>query len=88
MLKFGLRYSFRKNNNLVPSLEERKLKILKLEEETWCLVWLAQADRNTKDFYYFTEHMRVINSILELKVEYGSVMSKKNQLDDEALNHF
>ena len=60
-------FLLRENWNLLLSLEDRRLNILEVEEESWSLkrkaIGIAQGDQNTRFFLKFTNHRRINNTI-------------------------
>jgi hypothetical protein len=70
---------------LVVENEARKLVLLKQEEETWhqknrdtCLVC---DDWNTKFFRSLSNFRRQVNSIWDIRREYGTLVSRQQNLE-------
>jgi endonuclease/exonuclease/phosphatase family metal-dependent hydrolase len=77
---------------LIAVKEQRKLVLLRQEEETWRqksrLNWLASGDRNTKFFHAYANSRKQINTIWELSKEDGTVITSNEDLQKEAVGFF
>jgi len=77
---------------LVLEKEQRKLALLRLEEETWRhkrrLNWLVSGDRNTKFFDAYANSRKLINSIWDITKEDGFVTNGIHDLHKEAVGFF
>jgi hypothetical protein len=73
-------------------LENKRLYILKIEEETWRqksrATWLSKGDLNTKYFHNYANERRITNSIWELVDAGGRTIRDQASLKKDALFHF
>lgn len=73
-------------------LEERRLKILKVKEETWRqksrAIWLAKGDLNTHFFHCFANQRRINNVIWEVRDGNGNTICGQNDLQEDVARHF
>ena len=78
--------------NEVNALEARRLKFLKIEEETWHIkiqsIWIAQGEKNTRFFHSYVEHRRVSNTILILNDYEGRILLDQKKLEEATICHF
>jgi hypothetical protein len=77
---------------LIAEKEQRKLFLMRQEEETWRqksrLNWLASGDRNTKFFHAYANSRKQINTIWEISKEDGTMISSNQGLQREAIGFF
>jgi hypothetical protein len=76
----------------VKKLEERKVQILSIEEETWRLksraLWLSSGDKNTNFFHKFASYQRCLNAIWDLSDDEGLGISGQRELEKAVVSHF
>ena len=69
-------------------MEDKKLRILKIEEETWrhksLTIWLTKGDQNRIFFHWFADQWRVGNAFSELSGIDGHIINGQNNLKAEA----
>jgi hypothetical protein len=77
---------------LIATKEQRKMVLLRQEEETWGhksrLNWVASSDRNTKFFHAYANSRKQINTIWEMTKEDGTMVSSNQDLQKEAVGFF
>lgn len=63
---------------MIHDLEQNKLSILRKEREAWRqksrVNWLAKEDANTKYFHQFFYFMRIVNTVWEVKSDFGEII--------------
>jgi hypothetical protein len=76
----------------VEVLQDRRIHILSIEEETWRLkrrsLWLSSGDKNTNFFHKYANFRRSINSIRDLFDDEGNEVSSLKELKKTAVNNF
>lgn len=74
------------------ALIAKRSQILKEREESWRLrsraIWLTEGDDNTKFYHKFTNGSKAINTIWELRNEWGQPVSSQPNLARLAIEHF
>jgi hypothetical protein len=77
---------------LIAEKEQRKLFLLRQEEETWRqksrINWLATGDRNTKFFHAYASSRKQLNTIWGITKEGVQVISSNQELQAEAVEYF
>jgi hypothetical protein len=72
--------------------EQRKMVLLKQEEETWRqksrVNWLAAGDRNTKKFHAYASSRKQINTIWDITKGDGTIITNSSDLQKEAVDYF
>ena len=76
----------------VVELDERRLKFLKMEEESWCLkswaIWISQGDQNTICFHRYASQRKSINTIYEIRSPQGNMVNALSEKTQAAGEHF
>jgi len=77
---------------MLSSLEDRRLDILKAEEEVWRLksraIWVKCGDRNTAFFHKFANFRRITNAVWNIVGTNGQLINSQVDLKEAARQHF
>jgi hypothetical protein len=77
---------------LVMAKEQRKMTLLKQEEETWRqksrVNWLAAGDRNTNFFHAYANSRKQLNTIWDITKGDGTTITNSSDLQKEVGTYF